>query len=98
MKNSVANFGNLKELFSVSSLSQMFGQVATINSQLMLVLIGCITVFVISILKENKIDVYEKIQSKNIAFRWLFYYVPIILVMISFTFSEADSEFMYAQY
>ncbi|MBB5218390.1 MBOAT family protein [Treponema rectale] len=98
MKNSVANFGNLRELFSVSSLSQMFGQVATINSQLMLVLIGCITVFVISILKENKIDVYEKIQSKNIVFRWLFYYVPIILVMISFTFSEADSEFMYAQY
>ncbi|MCR5217758.1 MBOAT family O-acyltransferase [Treponema sp.] len=98
MKNSIVNFGNVKELFKVVSLSQVFGNVATIGSQLTLVFIGCITVFIISFLKENKVDVYQKIQQKNIAVRWLFYYVPIILIMISFAFSEADSEFMYAQY
>lgn len=98
LKNTFVNFGNVKELFSIKCLVEVFGPVSSIGSQLTLVLIGCITVFIVSFLKENKIDVYEKIQKKNIVIRYLVFYIPIILIMISFTFSEADAEFMYAQY
>lgn len=64
----------------------------------MLIALGCMIVFVVSLLKENKVDVYASIQKKNIAVRWLCYYVPLLLIILSFSFSAGDAGFMYAQY
>lgn len=60
--------------------------------------ISIIIVFVTSVLKEKNVDVYAAIQKKGIAFRWSAYYVMLILVILSMSFSPGNAVFMYAQY
>ena len=47
-----------------------------------LVFIGLFIVLIISILKEKNINVREKIANKNIAFRWIIYYLLILAIII----------------
>ena len=54
--------------------------------------------YYLEVSQENKIDVYKAIQKKNIAFRWACYYIPLFLIILSFSFSAGDAGFMYAQY
>ena len=98
LKNTFVNFGNPKILLSKRFLRDIIGPVSNYESQIICVLLGSFIVFVVSLMKENKIDVYAAIQKKNIAFRWSVYYVLLVLVIISFTFSVGDAGFMYAQY
>ncbi len=98
LKRTFCNFGNPKILLSKTYLRDIIGAISNFESQIVLVLLGSIIVFVISIMKENKIDVYQKIQQKNIVFRWACYYIPLILIILSFSFSAGDTGFMYAQY
>lgn len=98
LKNTFCNFGNLSEILSRSYLNQVFGHITDFQSQIILVIIGCFITFVISVLQERKIDVYSSIQKKNIFIRWSCYYIPLILIIISFSFSAGDTGFMYAQY
>lgn len=98
LKNTVVNFGNPKLLLSKSFMREILGRISDFESQIICVFIGCVIVLVVSLLKENKVDVYRAIQKKNIAFRWAAYYVPLILIILSFTFSVGDAGFMYAQY
>ena len=74
------------------------GPISNFESHIILVFIGTFIIFVVSLLRENKIDVYAAIQKKNIAFRWGAYYVLLIIIILSFTFSSGDAGFMYAQY
>lgn len=98
LKNTFFNFGKVTEIFTRDYFVEIFGHITDIQSQIILVFIGCAITFVVSVLQENKIDVYMAIQKKNIAFRWACYYVPLILIILSFSFSAGDTGFMYAQY
>lgn len=98
LKNTFCNFGNLSEIMSRSYLNQIFGHITDFESQIILVFIGCLITFIISVLQERKIDVYKAIQNRNIVIRWACYYIPLILIILSFSFSAGDAGFMYAQY
>jgi hypothetical protein len=79
-------------------MNQILGNISDFQSHIVLIALGCMIVFVVSLLKENKVDVYASIQKRNIAVRWLCYYVPLLLIILSFSFSAGDAGFMYAQY
>lgn len=98
LKNTFINFGNVKQCMNRAYLNEIFGHITDFQSQIVLVFIGCAITFIVSLLQENKIDVYASIQKKNIVFRWACYYVPLILIILSFSFSAGDAGFMYAQY
>ena len=53
-----------------------------------IILVGAvlITIFVISLLKEKKINIRETIASKNIVLRWSFYYLLIISIILFGTY------------
>ena len=85
-------------LASKDFMNQILGNISDFQSHIVLITLGSLIIFVVSLLKENKIDVYGEIQKKNIAVRWLAYYIPLILVILSLSFSEGDAGFMYAQY
>ena len=60
-----------------------------------IILVGCIVVFIISVLKEKGINIRESIASKNIVIRWTLYYV-LILVIIMFGYTGGVQAFIYA--
>lgn len=98
LKNTFVHFGSPLVLFNRDYLIQIFGHISYFESQILLVIIGTAIVFAVSILKENKVDVYKKIQEKNIAVRWMAYYLLLALIILSFSFSNGQTGFMYAQY
>lgn len=98
LRNSFFSFGNPLMLASKDFMNQIFGKISDFQSHIVLIALGSMIIFVVSLLKENKIDVYASIQKKNIVLRWLAYYVPLILIILSLSFSAGDAGFMYAQY
>lgn len=98
LKNTFVNFGNPMILASKEYLRDILGRISNFESHIILVFVGCVVMFIVSILKENKVDVYGAIQRKNIAARWSVYYFLLVVVILSFTFSSGDTGFMYAQY
>ncbi len=98
LRDTFLHFGNPMILASKSYLRDILGSISNFESHVILVFIGSAIIFAVSLLKENKIDVYKAIQKKNIAVRWGAYYLLLILVILSFTFSSGDAGFMYAQY
>lgn len=98
LRNTFTHFGNPLMLASKDYVNQILGNISDFQSHIVLITLGSLIIFIVSLLKENKIDVYESIQKKNIAFRWAAYYVPLILIILSLSFSEGDAGFMYAQY
>ena len=85
-------------LASKDFMNQILGNISDFQSHIVMITLGSVIIFVVSVLKENKVDVYGEIQKKNIAVRWLAYYIPLILVILSLSFSDGDAGFMYAQY
>ena len=98
LRNSFIKFGNPLMLASKDFMNQILGNIPDFQSHIVLIMLGTLIIFAVSVLKENKIDVYAEIQKKNIALRWLSYYIPMILVILSLSFSDGDAGFMYAQY
>ena len=98
LKNTFTHFGNPLMLASKDYMNQILGNISDFQSHMVLITLGSLIIFVVSLLKENKIDVYGEIQKKNIAVRWIAYYVPLILIILSLSFSAGDTGFMYAQY
>lgn len=98
LRNTFVHFGNPLMLASKEYMNQILGNITDFQSHIVLISIGSLIILVVSLLKENKIDVYASIQKKNIIVRWLAYYIPLALIIISFSFSSGDAGFMYAQY
>ncbi len=98
LRNTFTHFCNPLMLTSKDYVNQILGNISDFQSHIVLIMLGSLIIFVISVLKENKIDVYGEIQKKNIAVRWLAYYIPMILIILSLSFSAGDTGFMYAQY
>ena len=69
------------------------------NYCLNLAFLGCILIFIISLLKERGVDVTEKLMKSSMPFRILLYGALIVMMLISFGLSSATSgSFMYANY
>ena len=98
LRNTFTHFGNPLMLASKDFMNQILGNISDFQSHIVLITLGSIIIFVISVLKENKIDVYGEIQKKNIIVRWGAYYILLTLVILSLSFNSGDTGFMYAQY
>lgn len=98
LRNTITHFGNPLMLICKDYVNQILGNISDFQSHIVLITLDSLIIFVVSVLKENKIDVYGEIQKKNIAIRWLSYYIPLILIILSLSFSAGDTGFMYAQY
>lgn len=98
LRNTFTAFGNPLRLASKDYMNQILGNITDFQSHIVLIVLGSFIIFVVSVFKENKIDVYATIQKKNNVVRWLSYYVPLILIILALSFSAGDTGFMYAQY
>ncbi len=54
--------------------------------------------FAIEVMKERNVDVYAFYGKRNVAVRWGFCYLCMIIIMVSFHFVQGHTGFMYAQY
>lgn len=98
LKRTFFDFGSLSVFKSESYLKSVFGSFRDVESQIVLIFAASVIVFVVSVLKERKIDVWAGIKKRNIALRWAAYYVPLLLVVLSMSFASGNTVFMYAQY
>lgn len=76
------------------------GSLFTMGMQLrdyIIVIAGCIVVFIISILKEKHISIRESIAAKPIAVRWLIYYAFIAAILI-WGYTGDTQGFIYANF
>ena len=91
MKQSVASF-SFSQFTDGSLLTLGLGV-----RDYVIIFIGCIIVFIISILKEKGVNIRKSITNKNIAIRWTLYYV-LILVIIMFGYTGGVQAFIYANF
>lgn len=71
----------------------------SLNSFIVLI-IATVIVFFISLAKENKINVNEKLNEQNLVFRWLIYFtfITIILIFGIYGVGYDASSFIYGQF
>ena len=62
-----------------------------------IIIAGCIIVFIVSVLKEKGIAIRESIASKPLVIRWAFYYVLVAVILI-FGYIGATQGFIYANF
>lgn len=62
-----------------------------------IIIAGCIIVFIISVLKEKGIAIRESIAAKPLAVRWAAYYALIAVILI-FGYIGATQGFIYANF
>lgn len=62
-----------------------------------LVIVGCIIIFVVSVLKEKGMNIRETIASKNIVVRWGIYIAFIMFILI-YGSTSTTSDFIYANF
>ena len=62
-----------------------------------IIIAGCIIVFIISVLKEKGIAIRESIAAKPLAVRWIAYYALIAVILI-FGYIGATQGFIYANF
>jgi len=64
---------------------------------LIIVISGCLIIFVVSLLKEKGINIRETIASYNIVIRWIIYIVFIMFILI-YGSTSTTSDFIYANF
>ena len=78
-------FGKMITNFSFTSFGQIFEMGIQVQD-LVLVIVVVIVITIISVLKENKIDIRREIANKPIAVRWAIYYLLIIAIILFGTY------------
>ena len=82
----------------ISQLSMAAVKAVGLTSQdLLIVIAGCIIIFVVSLLKEKGINIRETIASYNIVIRWIIYIVFIMFILI-YGSTSTTSDFIYANF
>ena len=82
----------------ISQLSMAAVKAVGLTSQDWLIVIaGCIIIFVVSLLKEKGINIRETIASYNIVIRWIIYIVFIMFILI-YGSTSTTSDFIYANF
>lgn len=91
----------MKETFTKMSLSQLTdGSIFTLGmtqGDFIIVFVGCLIVFIISLLKEKGICIRDAIASKPVVVRWACYY-SLILLVIFLGYTASASGFIYANF
>lgn len=77
---------------------EMFNRIGLKVSDYIILLVGCLVILIISILKENGIQIRASISAKPIAVRWAIYYALIVAIFILGYASDAGSGFLYANF
>lgn len=62
-----------------------------------IIIIGCIVVFIVSVLKEKGVNIRESIACKPLVVRWGIYYAMIVVILI-FGYIGATQGFIYANF
>lgn len=82
----------------ISQLSMAAVKAVGLTSQdLIIVISGCLIIFVVSLLKEKGINIRETIASYNIVIRWIIYIVFIMFILI-YGSTSTTSDFIYANF
>ena len=85
--------------FAIKTFStDLFNVIGRINEGMYIAILGCVILFVYSILKENKVDVYGKLAQGPFILRWFVYAGLIIIILISFMSVTVQQGFMYANF
>ena len=92
LKNLFANFA------AKTFTADLFAVIGRINEGMYVAALSCIILFIHSVLKEKKVDVYGRLAQGPFAVRWLVYSGVIILVLISFMSVTVQQGFMYANF
>lgn len=98
LKNLFINFGNPFTFLSVPYLKNIFDSFADIESRLVLITLSMIVLIIASVKKERGIDLWERVKGGGAILLYASYYIPLLLVILSFSFSPGNPVFMYAQY
>lgn len=98
LKRLFCNFGDPRVFLSQSYLKGIFNSFRDIESQLVLITFSLIVLIIASVKRESGLDLWESVKCKNIAIRFAAYYIPLLLIILSFSFSPGNPIFMYAQY
>ena len=82
----------------ISQLSMAAVKAVGLTSQdLLIVIAGCIIIFVVSLLKEKGINIRETIASYNIVIRWIIY-IGFIMFILIYGSTSTTSDFIYANF
>ena len=82
----------------ISQLSMAAVKAVGLTSQdLLIVMAGCIIIFVVSLLKEKGINIRETIASYNIVIRWIIY-IGFIMFILIYGSTSTTSDFIYANF
>lgn len=78
--------------------SDMFIRIGLVNMDYIILAIGCLIVFIISVLKEKGVQIREKVDTKPIALRWTIYYLLIVIIFVFGYVTDTGSGFLYANF
>lgn len=91
----------MKETFTKMSMSQFTGtaflELGMGRRDFLIVLAGCIIIFIVSLLKERGVAVREAIAAKPLIVRWAVWYAFIVIIFI-FAYTGDGSAFIYANF
>lgn len=93
-----------KSMFTFKNIGKLFNgelfKIGITSGDFIIVVIGVVIMFVVSLLQEKGVNIREKISKQNIVFRWILYY-GIIFTIIIFGIYGAGydaSSFIYGQF
>ena len=72
--------------------------ISHLKAVLVMVVIGCLIVFIISVLQERGIDCIGRILALNVVVRFALYAVIVLLILFSFAFGFTGGGFIYANF
>lgn len=93
-----------KSIFTFENIGKLFNgdlfRIGITSGDFIIIVIGVIIMFVVSLLKEKGISIREKISKQNIAFRWILYYGIIFSIIIFGVYGAGydASSFIYGQF
>lgn len=91
----------MKETFTKMSMSQItstaFLELGMGRRDFLIVAVGCLIIFIVSLLKEKGVHIRQAIAVKPLPIRWAIWYA-FILIIIIFGFTGESSAFIYANF
>lgn len=98
LKRTFCNFGDLSLIFTKSYLKAVFGGFVDIESRIVIIAIALILVVINSVKSECGVDLWTRVKRKPLLLRFAAFWAPLILIILSFSFSPGNPVFMYAQF
>ena len=93
-----------KSIFTFENIGKLFNgdlfRIGITSGDFIIVVIGVVIMFVVSLLQEKGINIREKISRQNVIFRWILYYGIIFTIIIFGIYGPGydASSFIYGQF